>query len=1539
MKQKSKPIRLLSFILTFILLIGSISVPKNLYADESDDVSGILEKDVILMQDGNIVPEGGSIVMDKNFQLKVSINVPVKKSDPAPLKYVKHGDKAKIKIGKGIDIKDINNSFELKDDREKIKIGTAKYTKDGDTLFLNISFDGSKDFFENADKLQFSISDTFMIDKQVIPAYTEVYILGKKYKTVPGEGYISIEKTGKADYNDATVEWTVNIKKNSYKDEAELKDFLFYDDLKTVGDYVKGSFKVGENAVPEDSIEWNDISKELKYKFKDTDKTPLTIKFKTQIGAEFYSTPTEYQTAVKNNQKLTLTKENTAKILKNDKEYAQDNSAVTIDRMWMKKSAKGSTAEYYKENNDYYIDWVIEFNSERKSLKNVKIEDKLPQDYYNSGTKLEFVSAILEKEVLKDGKYEKESKNITPENNNSIYNVGNIDGKIKLAIKSKILNYTDNLETGPSKRFSNIGVITWGYEGQLKLNDQKAVTIGNPLIKKRAVKKDGNYAGQEITWNIKVEGDKNIRITDKTYVYDMMIFDPDANLENIRKGNYQIRKNDETPVISLDGVNIGTTEGKQSLLPKDAQGNIQMNWIKFQKYTDKFEVKSPAGQNIEHKTYKIYVDNADNGENYHVYAGDLLEVSNLNQDSMNEFTFTTVITDHRILLNALQQGTSGLKFNKNFNISYMFTDKKFVKSAEDWPLYKARMLEKQALPAINADVIKSNYNDIDKINDNIFDNNTNTPIDNRKNSFNTKTNSAIFRLSINAAGIDNTAGNNVIGDIVVEDMLPEGWELTEIVAGKNYLLYEGERFVSYTNEDNKDATVKAVKYTDVDSSDFQDKLITDFSDVNKPKFTFKKITKPYVILLEAKPKDANKFYKEIRNIATVNIRKSFLSDDQVIDTTNPKFYDKFISDESNIENGYLEWTIQYDPNNYLTKDEIVIADKLGSGLEIRREPYTNDLQFDGKNYKIVEGKIVNKIESGKPVKAFEQTALHTEKEYLEKYIKYDRDSRQLSFTIPDKNKAYQFMYITDVYGETGDAVNNKAFIQGEGDVDSVDKRYVIPNRAIDINKSIVAELNIKKVDGNDKPLKGVEFELKSVDGLYVASKTTDENGEIIFERLKFGKYKLKEIKTLDGYIPDTKEYNVTIIKLKDNYEIDIETDGNTDIRKDKNKITVINRQIVPSTTSATLFVNKRVEGKWADKNDIFKFKVEFKYKDGTPFDGMFDYYLNGITGKIGNNGEFELKDGDNITIKEIPTEINYILTETDYKDYIPYEKVKSGTITTKPQLHRVEFVNRTTTHGQLKIEKEVSGSVDDKSKKFKFRFNIGNDPDKNYTYEYKGSDGEIIKGYIKAKDTIDLSDGEYIIIKGIKFNTTYEVSEDVDNNYTTTVNGKDGREEKGTVVTEEGDIVKFVNTRIVTPPGPNTPDDPTPPKPTEPTPNTPPDRPDRPEKPDKPDRPEKPNLPTPSIPSYPIDDTPNPNDPNSPDNIVVSDEDGVPLGTYTKRENPDGSIEYVDEDGVPLGGSKLVKTGNEFPQGTLMITSILSLFGLIILRRYRKNDR
>lgn len=91
-----------------------------------------------------------------------------------------------------------------------------------------------------------------------------------------------------------------------------------------------------------------------------------------------------------------------------------------------------------------------------------------------------------------------------------------------------------------------------------------------------------------------------------------------------------------------------------------------------------------------------------------------------------------------------------------------------------------------------------------------------------------------------------------------------------------------------------------------------------------------------------------------------------------------------------------------------------------------------------------------------------------------------------------------------------------------------------------------------------------------------------------------------------------------------------------------------------------------------------------------------------------------------------------------------------------------------------------------------------------------------------------------------------------------------------------------------------------------------------------------------ATPTYQIDELPDPNSPNAPDRIVVSDEDGVPLGTYTKRINTDGTFEYVDEDGVPLGATKLVKTGYEFPQIPLTIASILSGLRLILIKRKRR---
>ena len=61
------------------------------------------------------------------------------------------------------------------------------------------------------------------------------------------------------------------------------------------------------------------------------------------------------------------------------------------------------------------------------------------------------------------------------------------------------------------------------------------------------------------------------------------------------------------------------------------------------------------------------------------------------------------------------------------------------------------------------------------------------------------------------------------------------------------------------------------------------------------------------------------------------------------------------------------------------------------------------------------------------------------------------------------------------------------------------------------------------------------------------------------------------------------------------------------------------------------------------------------------------------------------------------------------------------------------------------------------------------------------------------------------------------------------------------------------------------------------------------------------------IPSYGVEATPDPNDPNSPDVFILLDDDGIPLGVYTKTPQDDGTFIYLDDDGIPLGGV-------EFPQ-------------------------
>lgn len=86
-------------------------------------------------------------------------------------------------------------------------------------------------------------------------------------------------------------------------------------------------------------------------------------------------------------------------------------------------------------------------------------------------------------------------------------------------------------------------------------------------------------------------------------------------------------------------------------------------------------------------------------------------------------------------------------------------------------------------------------------------------------------------------------------------------------------------------------------------------------------------------------------------------------------------------------------------------------------------------------------------------------------------------------------------------------------------------------------------------------------------------------------------------------------------------------------------------------------------------------------------------------------------------------------------------------------------------------------------------------------------------------------------------------------------------------------------------------------------------------------------------PAYPRTSIPDANDPAAPDEITIINDDGVPLGNYEKKINPDGTAEYVimDEE-VPLAPA-LPATGGTGVALYLVLGTAISLLGLTLMLR------
>lgn len=89
------------------------------------------------------------------------------------------------------------------------------------------------------------------------------------------------------------------------------------------------------------------------------------------------------------------------------------------------------------------------------------------------------------------------------------------------------------------------------------------------------------------------------------------------------------------------------------------------------------------------------------------------------------------------------------------------------------------------------------------------------------------------------------------------------------------------------------------------------------------------------------------------------------------------------------------------------------------------------------------------------------------------------------------------------------------------------------------NKIITGNVKIVKTDSETKsPIQGAEFGIYQGDK-EISKATTNASGVIEFNNLKFGDYIVKEIKPAEGYLPNTKTWNVKIGEQGKTYNLDI----------------------------------------------------------------------------------------------------------------------------------------------------------------------------------------------------------------------------------------------------------------------------------------------------------------------------------------------------------------------------------------------------------------
>ncbi|WP_349948746.1 DUF5979 domain-containing protein [Lacrimispora sp. BS-2] len=899
---------------------------------------------------------------------------------------------------------------------------------------------------------------------------------------------------------------------------------------------------------------------------------------------------------------------------------------------------------------------------------------------------------------------------LTPDAEGTI-TIGDIHTAIRLMVKTKVPDDTSGAVSNV-KEYNNKATITWtGVPGGTEIGTGNVkVGVGyNPITKAGTLDSDSSYC--KVTWTVTVDprGQDLDSMNEGLKVYDLLVYGED-----------------KSGLSGSSGWPNGL--GPENFTP-------QFN----QKYID----GSLSPESALVTVYKIR-------DSSNTPIADLLEVS-VHKSAKSSFTFNSQVINPAIFAS---NGTKNVQ-----NTASLFRNTNQLNSAAATVDIKSNILKKNLLKR------GLDGNSADSVNGgNIGDTDS---------GFDHKTKTAIFRLSVNADGLDFTDVNGFdSGAVTITDTLPNGWVFDKTF----YKIFEGKTV---------EGQVEAVK--DVTDTIGITPNFTDSNDAAgaNASFVFTELKKPYVILVKASLTD--KAYEEYlqlnhpskidRNTVTLSAAKWTHT---VTDTQDIKIVTRVLDKTFDFDStkAALTWTVDYNPFD-LSLTDVKIEDTMSEGLELPIDSAGTPVWDKIHIIKMEVGAGGNLTETAETVNPVS-------------YISYSAAARTLTFTVPDVKQAYRLTYVTDITLESSGKVNNSVKLVGsEAGGASTGQERNVSYQSGWATLERGGSLTITKVDGTNSAihLKDAQFTLYAQDSTTVIRQgVTAADGTLKLKAIPVGTYTLKETAAPANYDPDENTYAVIVSKGSDN-KIITSIGGKTG--DNSNTLTVKNYPNGTGGNVGSLTITKKVVGNADDRTRTFEFKLDLGGDSN-------DYFCigNGVPNRFIKSGDLiYLTDGQSITVTGLPENTVYTVTEADYTadGYLTSYTDASGTIVTGA-IQVAAFTNTKFKPGSLVIKKTVAGNSKETGPfEFLVTFTAPNGALDDSSYNYTIT-GNTLTKQIKSGGTISLSDGQSATITGLPRDTDYTVTE---KDYSANGFSTASTSSSGTIKTDEEQIAAFVNTKIL----------------------------------------------------------------------------------------------------------------------------------------------